>query len=179
MAKKTAHERYLDARADRLENGNSLALRWVIQDAMREALWEHAHARKVLPEEMAAEIAFQLLEVVDGYGADLFRHVRQRGSPGKAYPNDHCIEDAVRYMRAVQEGVIEDSQPVRTVHEAFAGMGEGETPIGLERETVEQWLAAPDFAGIESRDIRAHLLEPRMRYAGRHYARNALIAASG
>ncbi len=135
----TPYDRYLDAKVERLDKAKeSEKGRKQTQAAMAEALREHATNKRSLPEEMAADLCFAMRDVAEGFENPLFQPVRGRGSQGRQPTENSCIEDAVRYLRAVEASIIDDKHPVKTVHEAYGGSdiwGGG----GLARRTILQW----------------------------------------
>ena len=165
------YERYLDAKVERLEKGKeSEKGRKQIQAAMAEALREHATNELSLPEEMAADLYVGMRDVAEGFENNLFKPIRRRGGQGRQPTENSCIGDAVRYLLAVEAGIIDDKHPVKTVHEAFGGSdicGGG----GLARRTIEQWKNDERFAYVKPEGYEPKLIIALMRRSGHFYSR--------
>lgn len=172
MMPKSPYRRYVDLKADRLVDPEGFSQNsWIdMQGALFDALWQHVRSVRDLPDEMASDLAFAMEDVIAGHENDLLMPHRRRGRPKRPPTQDNCIRDAVRYMRAVKAGLIEDPQPIRTVVNAFRASTKMRGD--LNRRTVQKWLSDDRFSGVASDDFESQMIVSLMKASGWHYSRN-------
>lgn len=189
MSAPTPYDRYLDI-DEEIETKGKSPERWRrMQEAVRDALWDHAQGKRPLSEEIAAALKFEFDEVVARHSAELFTPIRTgRGSPGRSSTEKRCIEDAVRYWlaciakkdddRAREKPLIDDPDPIRTIHAAFGGYPYDEQHSGFQRSTIRKWKRRndPDFGHVRIGNRSATRITKLMEHSGRFYARNYLWA---
>ena len=136
--KKTPYARYVDARIRRIEGEDANA---EIQTAVFECLTDYAQGRlQAFPQEVAAELAFAMRDIVAGVTPDLFRPRKLRRGESPNPPTvQSCIEDAVRYVRYCRAGLIADRTPCKTVVDAFA----------VAETTVRSWCSPASHPDVQ------------------------------
>lgn len=164
---KTPYRRYVDAKVDRLKSGkDSDEIQRAEQEALYEALWDYATEKTdQFPREMAADLAFAMREILGGVVPKLFKkHGPATGRGKKLSPTaKDAIVDAVRYIRAVEAGLITDSSYKKTVCEAFS----------VDKSTVRKWLENDEYAHVtvpgSLQSDQIELIARLMKFSGRHY----------
>jgi hypothetical protein len=120
---------------------------------------------------MAAELAFAMRDVVGGVVNELFTPIAGgTGKGGRTPTEKSCIEDAVRYRRAVGKGWINDRHPIITILDAFGG----DNPMsgGVARRTVQSWMREEEFKAIKVTKSTVNNLCAFLNFSGRHYQQN-------
>ena len=169
MAKKPSpFDVYCDLKTKRIQTAQEMPARF--QKIFHRALWEHAQGKSQLHPEMAAELAFAFRDIVEGTANDLLSPVTgSTGKSGRTPKEASCVEEAVRYRRAVKSGVIKDRHPVKTILEAFGGSD----PMagGISRSTVNKWINDPRFKAIKPGDVDKDDVVSLLNSSGAHYQR--------
>jgi hypothetical protein len=145
-----------------------LKVRGQIQAAMERALMDCARGETPFPPEMAAELAFAMRDVVGGIANELLTPISGgTGEGGRTPTEKSCIEDAVRYRRAVDEGLIKDRHPTKTILDAFGG----NDPMrgGIARSTVHNWMGDKEFKNVKPTKASVKTLYPFLIFSGRQY----------
>jgi hypothetical protein len=172
---KTPFDLYCDLVAKRMQKGREMPRRF--QVVIYRALREHASGAASLDPQIAYELANTLRDVIGGVAGPLVSPNVNVGGKSREPTEQSCIEDAVRYRRAVEEGLIKDLHPIKTILEAYGG---GD-PMkgGLSRRTVQTWCNGKEFEEITTRVSRKDQISPLMFFSGRHYAQNYTKTARG
>jgi hypothetical protein len=161
----------IDKKTPQQKQEKSLEARGRIQAAMERALMACARGEVPLPPEMAADLAFAMRDVVGGVANELFTPIAGGTGGGGRTPNEKsCIEDAVRYRRAVGKGWINDRHPIITILDAFGG----DNPMsgGVSRRTVQSWMREEEFKAIKATKSIVNNLFGFLNFSGRHYQQN-------
>ncbi|MBK6355380.1 MAG: hypothetical protein IPF44_00915 [Betaproteobacteria bacterium] len=151
MSKRTAYSRYLDAKAKPTPNGKlSSGSLFDMQRALLDAL----RSGQPLPIEMQRDLAFSFEELVTGNQPELLTVLRGAGKPDPTLKR-YLRKEAIRYLRWVSDGRINDKTPLKTVARSF----------GVTAKAVETWIDAfsdteidplvfesPDLAEFEDSD---------------------------
>jgi len=168
------YKRYVEAVFKRLEGGGDDSTREEIQVAMQEALLDHVAWRmdsekgKPLPQEMAFELSIYFRDIIAGHPNQYTTPiVKKPAGRHKRHPDENsCIEDAVRYLRFVDDGLIKDRHPIKTVHEHYGGT----LPMGgLDKRTVRRWKTFKQFDHIQPDKTEPDLIVAKMKFSGRYY----------
>ena len=80
-----------------------------------------------------------------------------------------CVADAVRYIRAAREHVIDDPNPIETILSHYTEESEDAT---LDVRTVQRWLKRDDMKNVFSADVDADLIPKIMQFSARFYGRH-------
>ena len=133
MRKKTAYSRYLDAKAKptpkgKLSSGSLFDMQKALMDALRSG--------QPLPIEMQMDLAFSFEELVTGNQPELLTVLRGPGKPDPTLKR-YLRKEAIRYLRWVSDGHINDKTPLKTVARSF----------GVTAKAVEIWIK--DFSETE------------------------------
>lgn len=166
--KRTLFNLYCDLKVKRIQTGREMPRRF--QVVFHRALKETAVGKSQLHPEMALELANAMRDVVEKTHNILFSPVIGVGGSGRTPTEVSCIEDAVRYRRAVESGLIKDRQPIKTILDAFGGSDSMKG--GVSRSAVNKWMKEPLFKSIEVTDVEKEFLVPLLKTAGIHYQRH-------
>ena len=145
-----------------------MEVRIQIQESMWCALMDCARGAVPFPPEMAAELAFSMRDVVGGVANELLAPITGgTGEGGRTPTEKSCIEDAVRYRRAVAKNWIKDRHPIKTILEAFGG----NDPMkgGVAKSTVQNWMKDKEFDKIMARKATVKTLHSFLIFSGRQY----------
>ena len=177
-------KRFLDARdreRDAERDGSSTAeiyseLRKALCDELLAYCRDKSEANRgykseaIFNSEMAHYLYTALRSLVENHDHPLFQIAgRRRGNPGMTPDERSCVADAVRYIRAAREGVIDDRHPVDTLLKAYTKEA---ADANLNQRTVERWQDRDDMEDVRVTDVDSDLIPMMMRYSARFYGRN-------
>ncbi len=142
---------------------------------MQRAILYALRADGPLPEEIRMDLAFAFEEICAGIFSDLLTPVKRGG--GRERPiAKHMQADAIRYLRWVEDGRIQDRSPTKTVAEAYE-VGErtvrnwqtawGDIPTPSINEVLGE---VADKPGIDYEKL-AYLVTRFMKVSGKQYRR--------
>lgn len=160
-----AYAAYLDAkflptRADELTGEHKYSPEAI--EGMQRAILDALRADGPLPEEIRTDLAFAFEETCAGIASDLLQPVKRRG--GRERPiAKHMQAAAIRYLRWVEDGRINDDKPTSTVADAF----------GVNARTVRNWKEAWRDSSTPSIDdeFGAEAVAKFMKAIGAQYRR--------
>lgn len=120
-----AHKRYKEAKEERRAGGRAThqATRR-IQKSISDICLAYVYAKTAgeavtFPQEVASKLAFLFGDLATGHQVELVSAQRGRGRPRTSFSVEEAQKMAVRYVRAVRRGWIEDPHPVSTVMKHF------------------------------------------------------------
>lgn len=102
-------------------------------EGMQRAILDALRADGPIPGEIRDHLAFAFEEICAGIKSDLLSPVK-RGSGRERPIAKHMQAAAIRYLRWVEDGRIDDKRPTATVAEAY----------GVSKRTVQNWQIAWD-----------------------------------
>ena len=131
VIKKRAYERYLEAVDKRIKNERiDDFVTGEIQLSILEALRDHVtwcrnpSKSQPLPEEMAFELVIYFRDLVAGF-TNIYTTPNKKdkidGSFGRQPDEKICIKHAIKYLRYVESGRIEDDHPIDTIMSNYSG----------------------------------------------------------
>jgi hypothetical protein len=170
---KTPIDLFIELKGKRLQTGREMPRRFQI--VMHRALWEHASGTRPLDPEMAGEIAFAMRDVIGGVAGQLVTPYVRPGGKVREPIERSCIEDAVRYRRAVGAGLLKDRHPIKSILEAFGGSD----PMngGISRRTVQLWCSGKEFEKVTIIGFQPEQISWLMLFSGRYFTRNCTKTA--
>ena len=179
VIKKRAYERYLEAVDKRIKNERiDDFVTGEIQLSILEALRDHVtwcrnpSKSKPLPEEMAFELVIYFRDLVAGF-TNIYTTPNKKdkidGSFGRQPDEKICIKHAIKYLRYVESGRIEDDHPIDTIMSNYSG---NSVKDKLSVKTIEKWSKDPLLTNMRSDDLDPGLVISFMEFSGNYYRNN-------
>ena len=179
VIKKRAYERYLEAVDKRIKNERiDDFVTGEIQLSILEALRDHVtwcrnpSKSRPLPEEMAFELVIYFRDLVAGF-TNIYTTPNKKdkidGSFGRQPDEKICIKHAIKYLRYVESGRIEDDHPIDTIMSNYSG---NSVKDKLSVKTIEKWSKDPLLTNMRSDDLDPGLVISFMEFSGNYYRNN-------
>ena len=179
VIKKRAYERYLEAVDKRIKNERiDDFVTGEIQLSILEALRDHVtwcrnpSKSQPLPEEMAFELVIYFRDLVAGF-TNIYTTPNKKdkidGSFGRQPDEKICIKHAIKYLRYVESGKIEDDHPIDTIMSNYSG---NSVKDKLSVKTIEKWSKDPLLTNMRSDDLDPGLVISFMEFSGNYYRNN-------
>ena len=179
VIKKRAYERYLEAVDKRIKNERiDDFVTGEIQLSILEALRDHVtwcrnpSKSRPLPEEMAFELVIYFRDLVAGF-TNIYTTPNKKdkidGSFGRQPDEKICIKHAIKYLRYVESGRIEDDHPIDTIMSNYSG---NSVKDKLSVKTIEKWSKDPLLTKMRSDDLDPGLVISFMEFSGNYYRNN-------
>jgi len=138
------YHRFLAARDRERDEGPTAEINAALRTALSDGLLAYCQDSDAsnFNSEMAHYLHIALDTLSENSDHPLFDMARGRGRTGLHPYKKRCIADAVRYIRAARDGIIEDPSPIESVITAFTDTAADAT---LDQRTVERWLDRDDM----------------------------------